>query len=242
MKKFCFAILCLMLLMPIMSGFGKQAFAATSTPHIVISGEVWLLDESGAKLFVLPDTYYARINNLDDAYYYITFNGISGKVSKNVVSTTGYHTTAKGTTTELQVNRDYAEFTSINLKAEPSLAAASTAVLPITDSFTFLGEYPTAEGVWYYVKYNQYFGYIRRERTNIPKMDISAFVPETAPQSPPDNTNANPDEKPISGLISGLEGNTLRIIVIVALAIPAVIIIFILFRPTKGKKEKYYEN
>lgn len=241
MKKFCFAILCLMLLMPVMSGYGKQAFAATSTPHIVISGEVWLLDDNGAKLFVLPDTYYARINNLDDAYYYITFNGISGKVSKNVVSTTGYHTTAKGTVTELQVNRDYAEFTSINLKAEPSLAAANTAALPVTDSFTFLGEYPAAEGVWYYVKYNQYFGYIKRERTNIPKMDISAFVPETEPAAPPAD-NTTPKEKPISELISGLEGNTLRIVVIVALAIPAIIIIFILFRPSKGKKEKYYDS
>ncbi|NLO64234.1 MAG: SH3 domain-containing protein [Clostridiales bacterium] len=239
MKK-ALLIACLMMfsLFAILPGLPAQA--SVGTPHIVVSGEVWLLDENGNRLFLLPDTYYARINNLDDAYYYITFNGVSGKVSKNVVTTTGYHTTAKGTLAELRVSEAFIEFVSINLKASPGITAENVVALPVTESFTFLGEYPTSEGVWYYVKYNQHYGYIRSDRTNIPDMNIEAFVPEPAPSEP---TQETPEpEKPIKELINGLEGNTLRIIVIVALAIPALIIIFILFRPSKGRKEKYYEN
>lgn len=239
-KVIIFLALVLMSISPIYPQ-ALYAFAAASTPHVVISGEVWLLGENGNKLFLLPDTYYARINNLDEAYYFITFNGVSGKVSKNVVSTTGYHTTATGTTAELQVSSDYLEFVSINLKSEPSVAAANVAAMPVTDSFTFIGEYPTGDGSWYYVKYNQFLGYIRSDRTNIPDITISAFVPEAAPADP---VSAEPEKEgnPVTDLFNGLEGNTVRIIVIVALAVPALILIFILFRPKKGKKEKYYED
>lgn len=218
------------------------ACAATSTPHIVVSGEVWLLNESGEKLFLLPDTYYARINNLDDAYYYVTFNGVSGKVSKNVVSTTGYHTTALGTSTEMQIDSKYVEFVSINLKSQPNVASDNVIALPVTDSFTFIGQYPTSDGMWYFVKYNQYCGYIRSERTSVPDIKIAAFRPEVEPtQNTPETP---PQEKPdgISQFFNGLEGNTLRVVVIAALAVPAIIVIFVLFRPKKGRKEKYYEN
>jgi len=218
------------------------AYAATSTPHIVVSGEVWLLNESGEKLFLLPDTYYARINNLDDAFYYVTFNGVSGKISKNVVSTTGYHTIASGTSAEMQINSAYVEFVSINLKLLPNVASENVVALPVTDSFTFIGEYPTTDGLWYYVKYNQYYGYIRGERTNIPNIQIAAFSPEAEPTVITPEETSPETNSGISEFFNGLEGNTLRVIVIVALAVPAVIVIFLLFRPRKGRKEKYYEN
>lgn len=137
MKKTILYLAWILVLLPALFCLRAPAHAATGTPHVVVSGEVWLLDENGVKLFLLPDTYYARINNLDDGYYYITFNGVSGKVSKNVVSTTGYHATAKGTTAELQVNKDYVEFVSINLKAEPTLSATNVVAMPVTDSFHF---------------------------------------------------------------------------------------------------------
>ena len=85
------------------------AFAA-DTPHIVADGDVWLLSGDGVRLFMLPDTYYARINNLDENFYYVTFNGVSGKVDKNTVSAVGYHTTAAGTSREIGVSADIKPF------------------------------------------------------------------------------------------------------------------------------------
>jgi|AGTN01.1.fsa_nt_gi hypothetical protein len=212
------------------------ARAATDTPHVVISGEIWLMDENGNKIFLLPDTYYARINNLDDNYYYITFNGVPGKVSKNVVSTVGYHTTAKGTSFDIQVSPDYSEFVGINLKSSPSLSANNVVVIPTSDYFTFIGEYPSSEGEWYYVKYNQYYGYIRQERTTAPVLNIETFTPEAAPaNNDPGGSNSDPGK----GILSGIDQKGLRIIIIVGLAVPAILIIFLIFRPSKNKK--YYD-
>lgn len=225
----------LILIGAMMLSYGSAAQASTGTPHIVVDGEVWLLDEAGNKIFLLPDTYYARINNLDDSYYYITFNGVSGKVSKNVVTTTGYHTTAKGTSFEIQINDGYLEFVSINLKATPSLSSANVAEIPTSASFTFIGEFPTQEGIWYYIKYNQYYGYIKRERTTATILNIPGFSPESAPVE----SGGDKKEETESGLLDGLEGSQLRTLIIVGLSIPAVLIIFLIFRPSKHKK--YYD-
>lgn len=221
-----------LLILALISAGSPTAFAATGTPHIIIDGEVWLLDDGGNRLFLLPDTYYAKINNLDDTYYYVTFNGVSGKVSKNVVTTTGYHTTAPGTSAEIKVNDNFSDFVSISLKAAPSSAAQNIAAVPTPDAFTFLGHYPTqTEGVWYYCKYGDYYGYIKQDRTTMTELNIGTFVPE-APQE-------TEEKDPPKNLLDGLEGKELRILIIIGLAIPAVLIIFLLFRPQRNRK--YYD-
>src|SRR5690554_1671709 len=97
--------------------YSAEAAKALTTPHIVIEGEVWLLDiESGKRLFLLPDTYYAAIKNMDENFYYVTFNGVEGKVEKQLVSTVGYHTQAAGTMQELKVHPQYGDFVTIALK------------------------------------------------------------------------------------------------------------------------------
>ena len=214
------------------------AFAATDTPHIVVDGEVWLLNEMGEKIFLLPDSYYARINNLDDAYYYVTFNGVSGKVSKNVVGTTGYHTAATGTMCQLSIAPEYAEFAAIKLKCRPDLSASDVVEIPVEQPFTFLGEHPAADAVWYYVQYNQYYGYLKADRTTMPETDFPVFVPEEIPQEVVDPTDPAVEE---TDPPSGLDRRDLRIIVIVGLAVPAVAVIFLLFRP-KGKRKRFYDE
>ena len=43
---------------------------AVDIPYVVIGENVWLLDvESGSRLFLLPETYYAKISNLDENFY-----------------------------------------------------------------------------------------------------------------------------------------------------------------------------
>ena len=213
---------------------------AAGTPHIVVSGDVWLSDAEGVRLFMLPNTYYARINNLDENYYYVTFNGVSGKVNKNEVSTVGYHTQATGTLRDLTIAEEYSEFTAINLKTSPDLGAENAVAVPVTATVTFIGTYPTSSGMWYYVKYEQFYGYIRAERTETPEMIIPDFVPEPEPDT---ETSAPPSEnEEDEGVLSALESRELQIVIIVGLAIPAIAIVVLLFRPRAGKREKYYED
>jgi hypothetical protein len=204
---------------------------AVSTPHVVIEGEVWLLDSQGSRLFLLPETYYAKIDNMDNDFYFITFNGISGKVGKNLVSTIGYHTQASGTMQELRIDPQYYDFKTIALKS--SMDGGEEILLPVNDSFIFLGEYPLTE-MWYCIRYNDKIGYIKAARTTAPNIQIPVFKPEQ-PQQP--NTSGGgseiidtPKEK----------ASLLRILIIAGLCVPAVILIFLLFKPQKPRKRRYY--
>lgn len=206
-----------------------------STPHIKILGDVWLLSLEGEKLFLLPDTYYAKIDNLDETYYFVTFNGVPGKVMKASVASVGYHEKAAGTMRDLKIADSYSEFDAINLKSQPDLSAQNTVSMPIRASFIFLGKYPTDNGLWYYVKYNQYYGYIKAERTNAPEITFDPFVPVAAMEEEPP-----PGETPKNPLDTLDEGNnTLKIIIIIGLAIPAILIIFLIFKPSKYNSARY---
>ena len=213
---------------------------AAGTPHIVVDGDVWLSDADGVRLFMLPNTYYARINNLDENYYYVTFNGVSGKVNKNEVSTVGYHAQATGTMRDLTIAEEFSEFTAINLKTAPDLGASNSVEVPVSATLTFIGAYPSTAGMWYYVKYEQFYGYVRAERTGMPELSIPDFVPEPEPEDA--ETAAPPATEDEGGVLTALESRELQIIIIVGLAIPAVAIIILLFRPKAGKRDKYYED
>jgi len=236
LKKTIF-ILAIILLVLLSKG-GETAYAGTGTPHIIISGDVWLLDEmSGEKLFLLPDTYFARINDSFDAeYYYVTFNGVSGKISRNLVSATGYHTTAKGTGVDMRVSDEtYSKYGSIRLRSAPSYAAKEITQIPVENGFYFVGKYPTDSGIWYYINYSGVYGYIESEITNQPVLNIEDFIPESAPvtNTPTDNPDTD------GNIFSGIKGSELRIIIIIGLSVPAVLMLFLLFRPSKSRK--YYD-
>lgn len=211
-----------------------QSASALTTPHIIIDGEVWLLDtDNGNRLFLLPDTYYAKIDTLDENFYYITFNGISGKVEKSSVSTVGYHAQAAGTMQEINIHPQYSDFVSIALKSSMD-SSAEDIIIPVDESFIFLGEYPLSE-MWYFVRYNESVGYIKASRTTIPEMELPPFVPETvAGEDPPDIDPPSKDKNFFK------DPSFLRIIIIIGLSIPAVVLIFLLFKPQKPKRHRYY--
>jgi hypothetical protein len=220
---------------------GGAAFALNNTPHVVVTGSnIWFLSTDGTRLFLLPETYYLRILNLDEVYYYATFNGVSGKVEKNLVSTVGYHTTAAGTSRELFIDDRFAVFGTIRLKAAPDLTSDDVTLMPVSASFTYLGSFPAQNGtVWYYVRFAQFFGYVQADLTNVPVINIPPFAPEI-PDTP---TVAPPHEAPNGGGNSGspLDGNqTLKIILIAGLCLPAVVIVFLLFRPNKQRNKYRY--
>ena len=205
------------------------AKAENSIPHVACYADTWLLDENEERLFIIPSSYYARINNLDDNYYYVTFNGVAGKIKKNEVSTLGYHAVAKGTSVDLYTNEEFSDFSHIQLKQHPQKGADCILTIPFGDSYTYLGTYPTESGEkWYFVKYNGINGYVLASRTNAPDLAIETFVPEilTPEESPTD------EEDTLSGGIDSLE---MKIIIIVGLIVPALAIVVLLFKPHRKK-------
>ncbi len=202
--------------------------SAVSTPHIIIDGEVWLMDSQGSRLFLLPNSYYAKIDNMDNDFYYVTFNGISGKVGKNLVSTIGYHTQAGDTMQELRIDPQFYDFKTIALKG--SMDGGEEILLPVSDSFIFLGEYPLTE-MWYCIRYNEKIGYIKAARTSDPDIQIPVFRPE----------NPTPDGGIEEAVAKTVEKAPLtRILIIAGLCVPAIILIFLLFKPQKPRKRRYY--
>lgn len=234
MKKLMYVIPIFILLFA--AGFlpvDSRAFAL-STPHIVIGDGVWLYDsQTNNKLFMLPKSYYAKIDNLDNDYYYITFNGVSGKVEKELVSTVGYHTQAAGTMQELTIDPQFSDFNTITVKAAMDSSLNEFAV-STSEKFIFLGEYPLTE-MWYCVKVADKVGYIKAARTTLPEINIPVFTPEIEPT----------DTAPVITYPEETEnGNktTIRIIIIAAVCLVALLLVFLLFRPTgkTTKPKKYY--
>lgn len=209
------------------------ANANTKTPHIIIEGDVYIQDLDGKNLFLLPNSYYAKINNIDENFYYIIFNGVNGKVSKKLVSTTGYHSASPTTSKSIAISNDYMEFNGINLKKEPNVDSESVFNMPISAAFTFLGEYPTAQGNWYYVKFEQHYGYIRSDRTTMPEITIETFFPEQE-----ETNNPKEPEKDNNVVDFFKNGNELKIIIIIGVMIPSILMILLLFKPSAKRYKR----
>lgn len=203
---------------------------SVDTPYVVVGEQLWLLSkDSGQKLFLLPESYYAKIDNIDENYYYVTFNGVSGKVEKAGTSTIGYHTEAEGTLQELRVDTKYSIFTQIKLKSSME-GASSDIPVPVDGSLIFIGKYLAAED-WYYVKYDNLYGYIKAEFTNKKTLEISIFIPAVKPIDPSGGSTIDNEDQ---------NNKVIKILVITGLSVVLIIILVVLFRPTKSNKHRYY--
>lgn len=230
MKRFfsAFIFLCI----AIFTAFASNSVAqAAGAPYVVISGEVWLNDESGNKLFLLPDTYYARVESMDELSYTITFNGVKGKVVRSSVSVVGYDKEVKGTARTIRLDAKYTVFTEIKLFKRME-DKTEEVLFPTNESFTYLGTYPTDNGTYYYVTYGGKFGYIFADFTDTPIIDVEPFRPD-ADEEQPNQEEKNDGKKETTPLG--------KIIVISSVSVVGVVLLIVLFFPKKGgKKRKYY--
>ena len=217
----------------VVAPFRVHAFAL-STPYVVIGDNVWLLNvESGEKLFLLPTTYYAKIEEMDENYYYVTFNNVKGKVNKNSVAVVGYDKETKGTLLPLKISSEYAVFTEIKLKSKVDGEIDDIVSIPTGETFTYVGTYQQNDVTWYYVTYGGEYGYLQAQYTDVPNITINDFIPEndsetiTEPSDIPSQQEQN-------------EPDLVKILVISGVCVVGVILAIILFIPRKNKKHKYY--
>lgn len=230
MKKiFCIGLMIMMSLCCLTVSAGYSAYGL-STPYAVIGDDVWLLSENGTKIFSLPKTYYARIDRMDDHYYYVTFNGVSGKISKTSVSVVGYDKDVKETQRIIRVAGEYSVFTEIKLRTSLDGEDEESAKVPTTEPITYLGSYVQGDKTWYYVSYGGAYGYILNQYTDTPTIIIEDFVPEKAPEEKKapeeEKENKNPD--------------LVKILVISGVSAAALILLIVLFLPKKNRKKRYY--
>lgn len=212
-------------------GLSTTAAMGADMPYVVIGEEVWLYDsDSGKKLFILPTTYYAAVENMDDEYYYVAFNGVTGKVLRDSVSVIGYHGVAPSTVQEIKIDTKYNIFTEIKLKSTLEGKSDEYAV-PTNDSMYFLGKYPS-DDMWYYVKYNENCGYVKAEYTSQPEIYIADFVPEKKEEPSEPADEPVPDDS----------GSLAQILVITGVCVAVVAVIIIIFLPKKKGSRYYYED
>lgn len=219
------------LILASLMAIGAPACAAYAVdyPYVVIGDNIWLLDtRDGSRIFLLPKTYYARVDDLDAEYYYVTFNGVSGKVERDSVSPIGYHTEATGTMQEIRIDPKYAYFTEIRLKTSLN-GTGSDVIVPTDVSFVFLGEYPTETENWYYVRYNGSCGYVKSEFTTNKNIVISPFVPEEKPSEAVPEPEKKKDNSEL-----------IKILIITGLSVSVAVLLIIVFYPRKKGVNKYY--
>lgn len=237
MKKFLLPFLYAICAIALLNGTALttvRSFAyAVSTPYAVIGEDVWLLAENGNKLFLLPRTYYAKIDRMDDGYYYVSFNGVSGKITKTSVSVVGYDKDVKETRTIIKIASEYSVFTEIKLRDSLDGEVKEVeATAPTSEPLTYLGTYEQGDKIWYYVTYGGEYGYVLNTYTDSPNLSFEPFSPV---EEKSEEKIEEPTEKSKSK-----RSDLVKIIVISAVSAVAVILIIVLFLPRKGKKHHYY--
>ncbi len=202
---------------------------AKASPYVVISGEIWLLNEQGEKMFLLPDTYYAPIVGIDETYYTVAFNGVTGKVVKNSVSVTGYEDEVSGTSEILHISEKYSAFTGLKMRHSPENDPGEEgAFIPMGESFTYVGSYPLGEETWYYVCYGEKYGYVLSDFCD-KKITERSFAPECkSEETPPSKEEAEEED------------SLLKILIISGVAVTIIVLLLVLLLPRKKKKTRYY--
>ena len=203
---------------------------AQDTPYVVVGKDVWLLGMDGERLFLLPETYYAPLIGIDETYYTVTFNGVSGKVPKSSVSVTGYHQEATGTAQTIHIAQQYSSFTALKLRVSPGAPLTDDLpAVPVGEPFTYLGTYPTEDGDWYYVCFGDGYGYVPADFCD-KKIDVSPFVPAEKEKEEVEE-KTEPEQK---------GDDLLKILVIAGVAVTIVILLIVILIPKRGKKTRYY--
>lgn len=214
---------------------------AVDNPYIYSAEDQWLLDrDTGEKLFLLPASYYAKLDNIEENYYFVTYNGVQAKIEKDKVSTIGYHTTPKSTICDIQLEEKYRVFTEIRLKK--TLGGGESYLVPTSANMIFLGVYPIDEDTtWYYVGYEDKKGYLNPEFTTKAEISFEKFEPEVKESEQNSGIDSSNSDGKKSTIIDSIKNNSLvKILIISGLCLILVVLIILIFVPSKHRKNRYY--
>jgi len=164
--------------------------------------------------FYLPlGTYAKRLDSSRTNHYEVSYNGIHGYVKKTEIADTLYTDIAQPySNTAITLNSSAKVY-------RDEINSADNFLLPSGDTLMYIGKIISGTGtIWYAVKRSD-------------SVDHIYFVKESevyTPQSEPENEDTQPAEAP--------QGDAVKILLIIGIVIPAVIIVFLLFKPRKRKR------
>lgn len=228
MKRLVFTILTFIY---IIFSFAPYPVAyATKEQYAIINEGCFLYADENLteKTTSLPSSYFVTILSEQDDVFKVAFSSISGFVSSSSVSLVDYVPKSKYPTTN--IHKVYNDGNTVSLRDKPShLNGTLIQKLSDGETVTYFG---TIEGsnqveqlssTWYYVRTNgenPVYGYV-----------YSLYF--SPPELPKNDTS--PQDEPTSGQISSsveFSPNG-KYVVIVALCIPVVILLYILYKSAK---------
>lgn len=224
------------------------------------------LDDNSAKLFVLPKTYFVQVvgnagddNNLFFVAYYMEKNGYVKKSDVQVVDGVPLVPYASSFSFRVFVP------SGLDLRSTPSTAVPFNIIINVPYLETNLVYFGSMNGEemiaqkgteWYYCKYisgaNTYYGYLYAGLC-----DLLPQIPQNTEFFQPidDEIFANPNLDKLTTAQTPKLAQEIQILLVIAICIPCVFVIWLLFKPTKlmiddgqGKKKikklkrsEYYE-
>lgn len=197
-----------------------------------------LLNGTEVKLFEIPSTYYFEVTEHTNEIYVIKYNGIDGIYVKNYENFVPLTDTDKeplgGFTLELVLASDASFY------KQTCTSFVETAITPDNSpAITFIGKGEHDGKVCAYVKYGSDFGYIpyANLKTKDGGVAMSDYIIDLHPNYRPNVvTDKNTDKK-------ASDPNKLtRTILIVGIVVPALVIVLLLFKPSKKGRYDYDRN
>lgn len=193
--------------------------------------------------FVIPQSYFVEISYCsNENYYNARYQDITGYVKKQEVKCISGIPDTPFATASFRVFIPG----GIDLRSSPSQSEGLNSVTKINFLETNLKYYGSIDGeeaisykstTWYFCKYirgeEEIFGYVYSAYcdllTSIPvNTEVVEYIEEPSFSI---NTSTNPSQEPIDAINS--LPTTTQIIIIVAVCLPCVVIIYLLFKPTK---------
>jgi len=230
-----------------------KASAEEENYYVVEADETIIIDTKGTENvsdddeFIIPKTYYLLHDGeqlTSNNYYYVVYNGIHGKVLKSDVSELVTADVETPYYSETLTISDTKEF--IIIYAEPSQMSDMNYTFnkfnnPSLEYFGYMVDPDDDTKIWYYIKYNNgtadQMGYVLASFTD--KAELYSQIPN----HPDYNENTSPSPSPSSPAVNNPEeptNNLLRVILILGISVPAVIVVFLLFKP--GKRSRSYRR
>ncbi len=200
-------------------------------------------------VFEIPNSYYVKLLDYKDNYYKVEYLGLVGFVKADAVVAT------KNTPTQPYLNMaTFRVFATdgATLRLEPKKNSTIHCTLPTTKEIQYVGQIKGEElisgrgNIWYYACYTKnntkYTGYVYAGLCDM----LSNITPNTEQYQSIPNPFVNVSSQYIKNLKQSTSFKTILIIIV---CLPAVALVYLLFKPSmiaksksKPSKENVYED
>lgn len=193
-------------------------------------------DEKDIKniICILENTYYVQILlTYDEDYYKVNYNGVNGFVLRNQVKKVeGIPNTPYPQNIQILTTNN-----NIYLRSTPEKNNNNTSIIPSNcTSLKYIGKAygeqvdDFRENLWYYVEYQGLYGYVYSEYI----VSISKIYPNIEELSFLNDNDFDEILNPLSDETSAL--------IIALMLFPVLIIMYLLYKKPKSKREKFKEK